>query len=488
MLARAGRVRNADEFRRARAAVTAPRRELASDYSWTLEDIAAVRAMQMRGDFQRPVRMAEAMRRDDALYVAYANRLAPQSAIATQLVAAGGTRGEAVKRKADTGVIIPRSVLKGIHGTLANHGVAIGHIDQVVDEDGTRIDFHLTEWPLEFVKWNASTERLETRVRDGAGQVPITHGDGEWVIFRKFSDRPWLQEACIVPASLVWAAHGNGIKDWAGASVSHGLAKIMGELPAGMSLIGEDGALTPEAQAFLDMMQDLVSGESGAGIRPAGAKTDVLANASTAWQVFAELIMSREKAAARIYLGTDGTLGSQGGAPGVDIAELFGVATTIVQGDFEAIEQGVNTGVLEPWCAVNEGDSRLAPKLRYLMPDPDAEKRSEHERAKRERLFATLREMREQQMAIDQPTVDALAHAYGVHPVPVLAAQENRSTPIALAPTDIARVVKVREARASQGLPPLNDPRDDLFISELEEQAKADAAAAAAPPPVPEAP
>jgi hypothetical protein len=56
----------------------------------------------------------------------------------------------------------------------------------------------------------------------------------------------------------------------------------------------------------------------------------------------------------------------------------------------------------------------------------------------------------------------------------------------------VARVVRVREARASQGLPPLGDERDDLFISELEAVAEAEAEAEApapeAAPAPPEAP
>jgi hypothetical protein len=41
-----------------------------------------------------------------------------------------------------------------------------------------------------------------------------------------------------------------------------------------------------------------------------------------------------------------------------------------------------------------------------------------------------------------------------------------------LAPTDVARVVRASEARASQGLPPFGDERDNKTISELAEEAK----------------
>lgn len=461
------RVRTAEEFRGS-LAVRAPRSKV-GPLVWDLERIRAARDAQMRGHFELPVRLAEAMRTDDALFTAYHNRIAPQSAVQAILVPQGSSRGEAVCKRAREGASAPRSVLEGIQGTLANHGLAIGYNEHVTNEDGTRVDFRLTEWPLEHVRWNESTEQLETRVRDGGAMVPIVHGDGRWVVFRKFGSAPWVQEACILPAALVWAAHGNGIKDWAAGSASHGQAKIMGELPEGVSLQSAEGELSPEAAAFLEILQDIVSGEAGAGIRPAGAKTDFLANGSTAWQVFSELIVNREKAAARIYLGTDASLGSVGGAPGVDIAILFGVASTKLQGDFQAIEQALASGFYDPWCAINFGTSQYAPRLAYQLPDPDASAKSKEAADAHDRLLDTIAKMRAQQMDVTQEVVNKLAIAYGVSPAPTLAADESRAVPLTLAPTDLATVVRVREARASQGLPPFGDQRDDMTISQFKE-------------------
>jgi hypothetical protein len=414
------KVRTADEFKGAQSAfIRAPRRE-SSIYSWSVETIRAARDSQMRGDFRMPVRLAEALRTDDALFTAYRNRLAPQSAIAARLVPCEGSRGEATARKAAASVFTPRSVLKGIQGTLANHGIAIGYNEQEPNEEGTRVDFKLTQWPLEHVRWNESREVLETRTRNGP-MVDIVHGDGRWTVFRNFTVKPWTEDACLLPAALLWAAHAEGVKDWAQAARSHGLAKMIGELPAGTAIQSAANTLTPEAEAFLAMLVDVNSGENGVGIRPSGSKTDFVANGSNAWQVFAELINGREKAAARIYLGTDAILGSVGGAPGVDISALFGVAVTIIQGDFEAIEQGVRTGVLEPWAAVNEGSSRYAPSLRYDMPDTDAEKASVDAAAKDERLVNAIKARKSAGLVVDQAVVNTLAAKIGVSPAPVLA-------------------------------------------------------------------
>ena len=58
-----------------------------------------------------------------------------------------------------------------------------------------------------------------------------------------------------------------------------------------------------------------------------------------------------------------------------------------------------------------------------------------------------------------------------------LAAFEAQAIPLQLAPTDIAKVVTAREARAAQGLPPFGDERDDMTITELEAAGKPSPAA-----------
>lgn len=473
-----GKVRTADEFKA--VAVRAPRRD-ADIFTWILENIRAARDAQMRGDFATAVKLANMMRTDDALFIAYHNRIAPQSAIGCELRAAAGTRGEGVQRKALASVSAPRTVMAGICGTLANHGIAIGYNHHETDADGTIVNFRHVEWPLEHVRLNTSTEVLETRVRDGGAMVPIVHGDGRWTVYRKFHAEPWKQEACVLPASLLWAMHAGGVRDWAAASFTHGQAKLIGEMPDGFALQNANG-LTPEAKAFLGMLQELVSGEAGAAIRPFGSKTEWAANNATAWQVFAELVLNREKAAARIYLGTDAILGSVGGAPGVDIAQLFGVASTKIQGDFDALEQGLRVGVYEPWCAINFGDSRLAPMPHYLMPDPDEAQRSEQRAKADEALMAAIEKRKANGFVVDQDEVDRLAQSFGV-PAPRLAPAADQTSSVALAPTDVAKVVRVREARAASGLQPFGDERDDLTIAELEARIAAAAAPQGAPPP-----
>ncbi len=414
------RTRKADEFRGV-TSVIAPIRRPPLPGGWTLDAIRGARDEQMRGQFMRSVRLAESMRTDDVLFTAYLNRIAPSSAVATRLVAAPGERGGIVQRKASASCHVSRGTISGLHGALANFGIAIGYVLHETDDEGTVVDMRVTEWPLEYVRYNTSTEHLETVTREGP-IVPIVHGDGRWIVFKKFDVMPWTQDAAILPGALLWAAHAYGISDWAAASKSHGQAKIVGTLPEGTSVQSNAaGQMTPEAEGFLQTLQQIVSGEAGAGLAPCGADVKFLANGSSAWQVFSELALNREKGAARVYTGTDASLGSQGGAPGVDISQLFGVATTRIQGDFEALEQGLNTGLYQPWTAINVGDSRLAPRFEFQLPDPDADQKSTQRAAARTRLTDTIFAMKSNGLTVDQKVVDTLALEFGVSPAPQLA-------------------------------------------------------------------
>lgn len=435
---RARKTRAASEFDISRllARFAAPR-ENAAVYSWSLTEIYNARNAQMRGDFRLPARLAESMRTDDALFVAFHNRLAPQRCIKLDMVPAKrNTRGESIANEADAlygqqGVGVHPDTIADIHGSLVNHGLAVGFnaVSQRYDSgDRGRTDLEHLYWPIEFVRWDEHRKQLMARLdltsattgeATVGGEVPIVHGDGRWVVYQKASHLPWRHGA-ILAAALVWARHAFTMRDWAKSSLAHGLAKVIGEMAEGVALQSADGQMTPEAASFLDLLLGMANSDNPVGIRPAGSKTEFVANSSTAWQIFEKLAENAEKAAARIYLGTDGTLGAQGGAPGVDISELFGVASTIVQGDLECIERGFKTGVIDPWCALNFGDSSLAPTRKYLLPDPDEDRARASIATRTEAFYAELEKARANGMLITQEFVDAVAKKNGVE-APTLA-------------------------------------------------------------------
>lgn len=485
---RAAKIRDASEFdtTRLRNSLAFPKTGSGSVFSWSLADIFAARDAQMRGQFFLAARMAESMRTDDALFVAYCNRLDPQKCIQVEIIPASEkSKALAVASEAEAlfgqeGVGIRPGALADVNGCLVNHGVAFGVNATALRADGSRIDIEHTYFPIEYVRWDSVGHRYLARVTPesvrpgdilhqdarlgfiGAYEIEIVHGDGRWVIYSNHQVEPFAQEAAVLAASSVWARHGFAIRDWAKGSVAHGNAKFVGEMPTGVPLQDKNG-LTPEAAAMVVLLRDLASSDSPVGIRPAGSKTDFMTNTSTAWQVWAELVGNGEKAAARIYLGTDGTLGSTGGAPGVDITELFGVAVTKVKGDLSCIERGLLTGVIEVWAALNFGDSSLAPTRKYMLPDADEEAWRAAIANRRTAFFGDIAAARANGFVVDQDYVDATAKEYDVTAPVLPEATDAKAPTIALAPTDLAQVISVNEARASAGLGALTlaDGSDD---------------------------
>lgn len=493
--------------------------------AWSIEQIWGARQAQMRGDFALAVRAAEQTRTDHALAVPWWNRLAPQKCIATAIKPGRGARSDTVAGEAEAlfgpeGVGYTTATRADIHGCLVDHGVAFAQNVWTPRDDGTRIDVEVRYWPIEFVRWDVHLRMFMARIdlMDAAAahalvvanggvavrsaEVPIVHGDGRWVIFANHDDLPFRKDAAIVPSLTVWARHAFAELDWSKGSLSHGNAKVVGELPEGVPIQEEDEdgvvRLTEEALGLLELTKAIASADTPYGIRPHGSKIDVMANTSTAWQVWEKLAEKAEKAAARIYLGTDGTLGAAGGAPGVDVTALFGVALTRVQGDLGCMSRSVNTGTIEPWCAMNFGSSVAAPRHYYKVPDEDADAVAKARRERKAAFFVDIRAARENGFEVDQEYVDELAEEHDID-APALA--EAKAAALALPPDALASVMRVNEARASAGLGPLlypdgsPDPDGLLTVTAFEAKASAIAVAPAsaarqtpALPPAPSSP
>lgn len=406
-----------------------------------LKEIMAARDAQLAGIFAQPARLIESMQTDDAIFVARSNRLEPQKCLGVAIRPANDkSKAKTIAAEAEAlygheGIGVVSGALADINACFVDHGIAIGVNVANERDDGSRIDLLHAYWPIEWVRWDPIRRLLMTRVdpetvtpadlvmpdKDmnpaGAYEIPIVHGDGRWTIYAGHAERPWRKNAALLPAAFVWARHAFALRDWAKGSVAHGFLKIVGELPEGVMLQeAEGGDNSEEAKAMLALMKELAEGESPFGVRPAGSKTEVLATPSNAWQVWKELVDNGDKAAARIYLGTDGVLGAQGGAPGVDIEALFGVALTKVQSDLEILTRGLREGVIEPWTAINFGDSTLAPARVYILPDQDGDAARDSLAKRRQAFYADIAAAKTAGMVIDQAFIDELGEYYDVIP------------------------------------------------------------------------
>ncbi len=436
-------VRTADDFDAAKLAafVRAPITGSSDGGTWNIADILAARDAQMSGNFRLPAKLAKAIGTDGSIFTARLARLAPVQSLSVKIEPGKGPKAARIAEEAealfgDHGIAISSATMTSIRQALVDHGVAFGVINSTPRDDGSRVDMTMSAWPMAWVRWDPTRDCYVTQVQEldaepdpgvrlfAAGitlpEEPIVHGDGRWVVFAKSELEPHTLDAALLPAAMIWPRRAFGMRDWAKGSAVHGNAKVVGELPEGDALTDEAGEPTQQAVAFKTLLAAIASQDSPYGIRPHGAKIDILTNTSGAWEVFAKLTEVAERDAARIYLGTDGVLGAQGGAPGVDISALFGVASTKIQADLTCIEKAIQSGLIAYWCAVNWGDDKAAPTRRYVFPDPD-EDRVKLEFARRNAAFnADVTAYRANGFLVDQERVNDLADRHGV-PAPTLA-------------------------------------------------------------------
>lgn len=440
-------IRTADEFNRLNARIASPPPG-GQDMAWSNAKIRAARDAMIGGSFQQSAQLAKAVRTEAALLVPYSYRLAPQAALDVEIEPSSGAprakqiAGEAEPLFGRDGIATKEATMSDIAGNLANFGFAVAINYWQPREDGSRTDVEHHSWPMEFAEYDKAKRQLFARVdpatAGGESRVPITHGDGTWTVYASHEVEPWTQEACILAAGPIWAAIVFAERDWNKASVAHGNAKAVGTMPPNTPLENSDGTATTEANAMVTAAQSMVSHEAAAIILPAEGKMDYVVNSSSAWQVFEQRIMSAEKKAARLYLGTDAILGSQGGSPGVDIVALFKVAGAKIEQDLRTLSRGLREGLIEPWTAINFGDSALAPIRRYLVPDVDAQQSRRDYAERQDRLQANIKAARENGFVIDQEWVDEMARKLDVEAprLPVVTAYQPPQTPAQSPPPD----------------------------------------------------
>lgn len=243
----------------------------------------------------------------------------------------------------------------------------------------------------------------------------------------------------------------------------YGNPKWIGTMPLGT------GVRTPEGQAFFAALATL-RGPDGYGVLPNGAtyKLEGLTGQTSA--VFKDALESNWQYVAAILLGSDGTM-TRG--TGVYSAPIFaGVRRDLVDRGLKMAVRGANQGHVAPWLALNYAASIEAakgwidPVLDIPLPDPDSDARI---KSYSDRVISFHKIVQAERLAgfeITKERVAQLAAALDIDP-PTLSTQAVSR--IGLAPTDMARVVTVNEARRGAGLDPLpaTDDRGEKFITEI---------------------
>jgi hypothetical protein len=249
----------------------------------------------------------------------------------------------------------------------------------------------------------------------------------------------------------------------------YGNPKWLGIMPEGVA------PYTPEGDAFMRSLAQSRNPDA-VSLYPHGSEVRIEGLQGPQSSVFTETVEADVQMIASILLGSDGTITK---SAGVYSSPTFdGIRRTLVSRDLLCAVRAVNLGHVQTWLKFNYEETRKAekasgdwvePSFQIPLPDRDAQERVTGYAERLKSLHDIIQKEKASGCEVTQERVIQLATSLDVE-TPTLSSE--KVSRIGLAPTDMARVVRVREARAAGGLDALGDERDDKLISELEEDEK----------------
>jgi hypothetical protein len=315
----------------------------------------------------------------------------------------------------------------------------------------------LKVWHPRWLRQDVMTERWY--LTTSAGEIEITPGDGRWILYLPYGNtRPWTMGAWR-PLSFAWILKQFALHDRARHSEVQGSAARVGIAPQGASPAGR-------RQWLRDIR---AMGRDNSMVLPFGYDYKVVEATGQTHKIYGDQIEWADRAIAITLAGqavtTEGTTGFSNGNIHAAIKH------DLIKFTAETLSTTLRAQGVVQWAEVNFGDPDVAPWPRWDT-EPPADKK---EMAEAMSLLGDAITKLDAALSPSGVRVDAseLAARYGIGTIPLPA--ENAIAPsIALAPTDVAKIVTVNEGRAGAGLPPLElpgggrpDPDGDLTIEEF---------------------
>ncbi len=381
--------------------------------------------------------------------------------------------------KGDWWSMFPESELSKLMRWGITLGVGIGQRVPVIKRQlGEREVLTLKTWHPRWLRRQLATanEPGKWLLTTAAGQIEIEPGDGQWIIYCPYGgDRPWA-EGKWRALSFAWILKQFALHDRARHSEVLGSPARVGVSP--------EGATTRGRQNWLKQLKAM--GRDTSLILPPGYNLKLVEATGRTWEIYTKQIEWADSATAVVLAGqTVTTEGSSGFSRG-NIHER--IAHSIIRFGAETLSTTVRQEGLMPWSSENFGASQRAPWPVWDTTPPEDQK----QKAETGRILGDAISKMDEALAASKRRVDATAilEAAGV-PTLEIETTGDQAPSVELAPTDVAKVVRVNEARASAGLGPLllpggePDPDGDLTVAEF---AAKKALVVAPPPAAPPAP
>lgn len=320
--------------------------------------------------------------------------------------------------------------------------------------------YRIEVWSPRWLRYDSSFDTWYVNTSDG--EKTIYPGDGQWILYTPYgSHRPWASgkwNALVFP----WLLKRFSLEDRGNHSQTAGSSTLVSVAPQGST----EKQRKEMARQFREMSND------SRFVIPEGWDLKYVEATGRTWDVYTEQIGWADKALTIVLAGqTVTTEGSQGFASG-NVQDQ--IKDDFIRFDSERLSTCLRDQSLIQWAIINWSNPNVAPWPIYKTDRPaNLDQQS--------RTFEQLgRAMSELNITFGKSgyQIDSveLSKAYGI-PIKPLPQDTDTSNQvdIPLAPTDIAKTVRVGEVRGSVGLPPLRnadgttDPRNDLMVSEIEQ-------------------
>ena len=219
---------------------------------------------------------------------------------------------------------------------------------------------HLTPWQPRYVYYHWTLRCYVAVTLDG--QVPITPGDGHWVLHAPHGAyRGWLRGALRALAAW-WLARNYALRDWARYSERHGMPILLARTPFGSD---KDDVAAYRVSLGQLGQESVIQLPGSADLEKYGTyDLEYLEANDQAWEGFRELIVQCNAEITLALLGQNLTSEVKEGSFAAARVHAD-VRQAILEADARALAQTVYRQMARPFAAVNFGDPDLAPRTEW---------------------------------------------------------------------------------------------------------------------------
>jgi phage gp29-like protein len=342
---------------------------------WTIGKVERALDRLEQGEFLDAALLAEAMGRDDRITSCWTTLY--QTVLGLPFEMQPSADGDQRKAKAvakDFGGKWFDCFPEDVETEVLFWRVFLGFcVCQVVVDTKADWRHRLEVWNPQYLSYDSTTRQLVANTT--TGQVPVVHGDGQWVVFGGRARRPWRQGA-IRSLAVPWLVRQFAWRDWARYSERHGspILKIMFPASSGGQAVG-GGVSGSNENEWYARVQSL--GRNAFAYLPQGVGAEgenfdlqLLESKANTHEGFEKLIVRADTSIAVRLLGQNLTTEVQGGS--------YAAATAhgrVFQGYLAGIVEGEATdarsGVCQPWAQRVYGSVDLGPWPRRCADPPE---------------------------------------------------------------------------------------------------------------------